>query len=720
MNNNLYAASGTQLNNLVFKLTDAWVNIGWVAHFSSENSVRTCIEVLPGESGRTQFMLPGDEFTELPAGEDKHFFFQRTFPAGETRIIGRYFQGRMIITKVPAIRFAPAAADEEFKKRCVSLLNNMESSELEAYQIFKCSVKSDSDAAACLGALELTDPERSGILFVSENGADFSLAEKLEAFFQIIITDPRFAKLGMIGFADDFSSCAAMNNRCAALLRHYALQGKTDLLEESTPEYKNFGANSLWPQEKAVVMDSVPVQAPRNPHLVGHNGMRNVRDYGAVGDGITNDTAAIQRALDDGGGVFLPGGTYRCGTLYLRSHGGLELASDAVIQASDDPADYNGPDDWPQNWGSVEEKASGAHLIVALECENVFLRGYGRIDGSREKFFIPGGDASSASWAEFNGWRPSQMLYFCECRLVRINDLTLTNSPYWSCFIFGCDNVRISGLTISNLPRESWNGDGIDIDCSTNVRVSDCLIRSADDCLTVRASKGYLKLRYHKDQICENVVVTNCIMMNGHAAVRFGVGTGKIRNCTVSNCVVKDTRYGIGIHSSFAPSIRNKSVPGCDVENLLIDNMDMSCGAPFFITVNSHHGIGDVSTSYIRGIIISNCRFRSVWNGLIEGNRDYNLTDLQFNNVSFEMSGGDEILYPLDDDMRVSYRSHRYPAAVAMRYVRDCRFRNVTVRWRDESEKYRCALWMKKCEETDIMDCRLTPPRNGREIIEEQ
>ena len=69
--------------------------------------------------------------------------------------------------------------------------------------------------------------------------------------------------------------------------------------------------------------------------------MHNVRDFGAVGDGSTRDTAAIQRALDAGGMVCLPPGEYLTGTLYLRSHGGLELSPGAVLRGSPDPADYD-------------------------------------------------------------------------------------------------------------------------------------------------------------------------------------------------------------------------------------------------------------------------------------------------------------------------------------------------------------------------------------------
>ena len=66
--------------------------------------------------------------------------------------------------------------------------------------------------------------------------------------------------------------------------------------------------------------------------------MTNVRDFGAVGDGISKDTAAIQQAIDAGGIVYFPPGTYLAGTLYLRSHGGLDLAPGAVLKASPDPA----------------------------------------------------------------------------------------------------------------------------------------------------------------------------------------------------------------------------------------------------------------------------------------------------------------------------------------------------------------------------------------------
>ena len=109
--------------------------------------------------------------------------------------------------------------------------------------------------------------------------------------------------------------------------------------------------------------------------------MQNVLDFGAKGDGKTLDTAAIQAAINAGGEVYFPKGTYISGTLYLKSGGGLNLAAGAVLRASHDRADYNADDFCEQNSICGQEIGTGAHLIVAVEQENIFIKGEGIIDG---------------------------------------------------------------------------------------------------------------------------------------------------------------------------------------------------------------------------------------------------------------------------------------------------------------------------------------------------
>jgi polygalacturonase len=89
-----------------------------------------------------------------------------------------------------------------------------------------------------------------------------------------------------------------------------------------------------------------------------------------------------------------------------------------------------------------------------------------------------------------------------------VRDVKLFNSPYWTLFLLGCEDIQIRGLLIENPPATA-NGDGIDIDCCKNVTISDCIIRSGDDSITLR---GNVRLLGEDDWICENVVVTNCIL----------------------------------------------------------------------------------------------------------------------------------------------------------------------------------------------------------------
>lgn len=111
--------------------------------------------------------------------------------------------------------------------------------------------------------------------------------------------------------------------------------------------------------------------------------MTDVTAFGAVGDGVTKDTQAVQRAIDCGGVIAFPPGTYLCGTLYLRDDIALELAPGAVLLASPDQADYNTDDFAPDNHVYEMECVTGAHFIIARNCHNVTIRGGGRIDGNR-------------------------------------------------------------------------------------------------------------------------------------------------------------------------------------------------------------------------------------------------------------------------------------------------------------------------------------------------
>lgn len=280
----------------------------------------------------------------------------------------------------------------------------------------------------------------------------------------------------------------------------------------------------------------------------------NVREYGAIGNGQAKDTQSLQRAIDacesaGGGTVLVPAGLYLTGTLYLKSDVELRLSAGATLIASPDREDYNRDDQFPENKVFARENVTGAHLIIAYNQVNVSITGQGTIDGNSERFFGALPEGKTASYRYKTGsfaildWRPGQMIWFCRCRRVAVRDVKLIRSTYWNLFLLGCEDVQVRGITIDN-PAGTQNGDGIDIDCSRNVTVSDCIIRSGDDCITIRANKRVLE---QSTGLSENIAVANCVLSSPTCAFRLGVGDGEIRNCTISNIVVREARTAVNM-----------------------------------------------------------------------------------------------------------------------------------------------------------------------------
>lgn len=379
--------------------------------------------------------------------------------------------------------------------------------------------------------------------------------------------------------------------------------------------------------------------------------MRNIKDYGAVGDGIALDTAAIQRAIDDGGIVYIPAGVYRIGTIYLKSNGGLHLAAGAVLKGSHDRADYNADDFCPQNVVFAQEYVTGAHLIVAVEQENITIEGRGTIDGEGHYWMNESrpNPYNSKEYAA-NPERPGQMIFICECKNVHVTDVNLVNGPYWHLFLHGCEDVLVFGLTIRG-DRPRWTNDGIDIDCCKRVCVSNCIVDVGDDALTVRAHKAPL---LHSDGICENVVVTNCVLRaDRDYGIRVGVGSGIIRNCVFSNLDVEGMNTaGIGIMGYWSPESKYATT----IEDIMFSNINVRGGQAIHIfTAGAEAPLPN--PCYVRNIKMSSLMLYQLHNSFLRGISDNILENVRLSDVTVRLPdtyGENEPVFELRNTAHVS------------------------------------------------------------------
>lgn len=296
----------------------------------------------------------------------------------------------------------------------------------------------------------------------------------------------------------------------------------------------------------------------------------SVKDFGASGNGVTKDTESIQRAIDaahenGGGTVFFPAGTYLSGTIFLKNNVSLYLPAGAILLGSTDLKDF--PEMIPnvRSYTDIYVKHS---LIYAENIENVSLRGEGTIDGQ-------GAAYTDKSWLI----RP-YLFRFVSSRHIKVEGLTLRNSPMWLQHYLACDFVTLRGLKIFN--QVNHNNDMIDIDCSKNVFIADCYGDTGDDCITLKSTTN---------MITENVTITNCIVSSTCNGIKLGTeSNGGFKNITISNCVINSKRMEPAIlkRTTGISGISLEMVDGGILEKVVISNITMyGIDVPIFLRLGN-------------------------------------------------------------------------------------------------------------------------------------
>lgn len=418
----------------------------------------------------------------------------------------------------------------------------------------------------------------------------------------------------------------------------------------------------------------------------------NVSEYGAIGDGRTMDTAAIQRAIDDcsndgGGVVFFPRGIYLSGILHLKSNITLHLTPSAVLLGSADAKDY-----LQENTGSGFVKSG--YFLFADGVENVAITGQGIIDGSGSEFWIDETINQVRNLGPIikpKPDRPRALLYMVNCRNILLIDLTFRNSPCYTVWLLGCDVVNIDRITIDN-PLHGPNTDGIDIDCCGNVHVANCHISAGDDAIALK-SDAY---RLGRKKPCENITVTNCTFISRACGVRVGYeGDAEIKNCCFTGIIIRDTDIGLSVVSILpntsdlmpvtVESEHLQIKEGCRIEGIVFSDVVMeNINRPF------HFWLGTETTGehkgYIRSILISNIIARVNNTAYIEGMPDKPVESVTFTNVKLLIQGNmDGVKYPEESRQLSVWGFEPVPMAFYLRHTRNISLRDVEIVWEDSA-----------------------------------
>jgi polygalacturonase len=451
-------------------------------------------------------------------------------------------------------------------------------------------------------------------------------------------------------------------------------------------------------------------------------GILSVRSFGAMGDGTTLDSPAINKAIETasaagGGTIYFPAGNYLSYSIRLKSNISLYLDQGATIIAADTPLDgfpvgsgkgydeaepktaWDAYQDYGHNhWHNSLIWGEGIYDFSILGPGLIWGRGLSRGAGGTDRGRLPRAENPGVG---------NKAIGLKNCRNVLLRDFSILKGGHFGILATGVDNFTVDNLKIDT------DRDGIDIDCCKNVRVSNCSVNSPwDDGICPKSS---FALGYARPT--ENVTITNCFvtakyqlgtMLDGTfkewpadtktpRTGRIKCGTesnGGFKNITISNCVFEGCR-GLAL----------ESVDGALLEDITITNITMRdlTSAPLFLRLGSRmRGPADVHVGTLRRVLISNLisyNSSSPLPAIVSGIPSNLIEDLQINDVYLHQAGGADAtmaaIDPPEDESKYP-DPHMFGPLPAygflVRHVKNLEMSNIHVA--TEKDDARVAFWL--------------------------
>lgn len=465
----------------------------------------------------------------------------------------------------------------------------------------------------------------------------------------------------------------------------------------------------------------------------------NIEDFGAKADGKTLNTKAIQAAIDSahkagGGKVVIPKGTFKSGSIILKTAVELELKRGAVLLGSENPKDYQFLNRWTA-------------LIMADQAEKIKLSGKGSVDGQGEKlalhldslFYI--GEIDSADYI-FPEMRPSvtirpQIIEFVDCKNVIVKGIKILNAASWVQSYYLCENLLVDDIYVDS--DTYWNNDGIDIIDCKNVSITNSYFNASDDGICIK-SYGRKK---HGRPFCEDIYIANCKVRSSASAVKFGTASfGGFKDIVIEKIKVFDT---------FRSAIALESYGNGFLENVKIDQITAkNTGNALFIRIGQRSN--RLSPGRLKNVSITNLKasipfsaadldyeirgpalpfFHNTFPASITGLPNQKVQDIKLENIQISYPGRGNKAYaysPLSRLDRVPENPELYPEfsmfgelpawGFYVRHVDGLSMKNIKLKIRKAD--YRPAFVFDDVKGLDLEEIKITGDKKTEKIIYHQ
>lgn len=363
------------------------------------------------------------------------------------------------------------------------------------------------------------------------------------------------------------------------------------------------------------IYNNLPFDMPQVEQPSFADNAVNIRDFGAVSDGTTLNTKAINDAIKavnakGGGKVIIPEGLWLTGPIELLSNVNLYTEPNALVVFTGDF------DAYPIIATSFEgmDTRRCQSPISARNAENIAITGHGTFDGSgdswrpvkKEKmtasqweklvksggvldsakkiwyptagslkgamackmFNNPEGIETDAEWEEIKPWLRPVMVNIVKSKKVLLEGVTFKNSPSWCLHPLSCEHITLNNVKVFN-PWYSQNGDGIDLESCKNALIVNSIFDAGDDAICIKSGKDAEGRK--RGEPCQNVIVKNNTVLHGHGG--FVVGSemsGGVKNVYVSDCTFLGTDVGLRFKSTRG---RGGVVEGIHINNIYMINI---------------------------------------------------------------------------------------------------------------------------------------------------